>query len=111
MTDPLSITASALAVITAAVQSTNSLYSAVSRYKGRDKTLGRLQNELQDLGKILEALKQALDVETSMLELLHKPIDRCSKVCRRTFHGVFLAEVEDGYSRLGQNGIHERRYP
>jgi DNA repair ATPase RecN len=82
MADPLSITASALAVITAAVQSTKSLYDAVSRYRGRDKTLGRLQDELQDLGKILDALKQVLDAETSMLELLHGPIDRCSKVCR-----------------------------
>lgn len=82
MADPLSITASALAVITVAVQSTKSLYEAVSRYKGRDKTLGRLQDELQDLTKILDALKQVVDAEASMLELLHDPIDRCSKVCQ-----------------------------
>jgi hypothetical protein len=81
MADPLSITASALAVITAAVQSTKSLYDAASRYRGRDKTLGRLQDELQDLAKILDALKQVVDAEASMLELLHGPIDRSSIMC------------------------------
>ncbi|KAJ5413759.1 hypothetical protein N7509_000386 [Penicillium cosmopolitanum] len=76
------MTASALAVITAAVQSTKSLYGAVSRYRGRDKTLGRLQDELQDLTKILESLARVIDEEITMLELLQSPIDRCSRVCR-----------------------------
>ncbi|KAK9846806.1 hypothetical protein MYU51_000735 [Penicillium brevicompactum] len=81
MADPLSITASVLAVINAAVQSTKSLHEAVSRFKGRDKTLGRLQDELYDLTKILNSLKQVADVEASMLDLLQGPVDRCSQVC------------------------------
>lgn len=82
MADPLSITASVLAVITAAIQSTKSLNGAVSRYRGHDKTLGRLQDELQDLAKILESLERAVGDEMTMLELLQNPIDRCSKVCQ-----------------------------
>lgn len=101
MADPLSITASALAVITAAVQSTKSLYDAVSRYRGRDKTLGRLQDELQDLTKILDALKQVVDAEASMLELLHGPIDRCSKIC-----GEFEESMES-FWRKSKTGIRD----
>ncbi|KAH8802941.1 hypothetical protein F5884DRAFT_903547 [Xylogone sp. PMI_703] len=82
MADPLSIGASVLAVVTAAVQSTKSLYETVKRFKDRDKTLRRLQDELEDLANILSSLTQVITVETSMLELLQGPIDRCNQVCR-----------------------------
>jgi DNA repair ATPase RecN len=101
MPDPLSITASALAVITAAVQSTKSLYDAVSRYRGRDKTLGRLQDELQDLAKILDALKQVVDAEASMLELLHGPIERCSKMCHE------FEQSMESFWRKSKTGIRD----
>ncbi|GLA18166.1 hypothetical protein AnigIFM62618_005321 [Aspergillus niger] len=53
MSDPLSIAASVLAIITAAVQSTKSLQGTVKRFRNRDKTLRRLQNDLEDLKNIL----------------------------------------------------------
>ena len=80
--DPLSISASTLAVITAAVQSTKSLYETIKRFKDRDKTLRRLQDELEDLTNILNSVAQIIHGETSMLGLLQGPIDRCSRVCR-----------------------------
>ncbi|KAJ5547120.1 hypothetical protein N7494_004705 [Penicillium frequentans] len=82
MADPLSITASLLAVITAAVQSTKALRETIIRFKDRDKTLSRLQNELQDLVTILNSLQQVIGTEASMLALLQGPIERCSQVCR-----------------------------
>ncbi|KAJ5559595.1 TPR repeat protein [Penicillium frequentans] len=86
MADPLSITASLLAVITAAVQSTNALRATVIRFKGRDKTLARLQNELCDLvtilNAILNALEHVIDTEASMLSLLKGPVERCIHICR-----------------------------
>ncbi|KAF7172640.1 hypothetical protein CNMCM5623_004790 [Aspergillus felis] len=81
MADPLSITASVLAVISAAVQSTRSLYETVQRYKDRNKTLRRLQDELEDLINILDSLTEVTNAETSMLALLKGPIDRCSQIC------------------------------
>ncbi|GLA26493.1 hypothetical protein AnigIFM63326_003653 [Aspergillus niger] len=78
MADPLSIAASVLAVITAAVQSTKSLQGTVKRFRNRDKTLRRLQNELEDLTNILESLQQVTNNERSMLALLQGPIDRHS---------------------------------
>ncbi|BCR90185.1 uncharacterized protein ACHE_60071A [Aspergillus chevalieri] len=80
--DPLSITASVLAVVTAAVQSTRSLHETVKRFKERDKTLHRLQNELEDLANIMESLAQVINSETSMVALLQNPIKRCTQVCR-----------------------------
>ena len=81
MADPLSITASSLAVITAAAETTKSLYATVKRFKDRDKTLRRLQNEVGDLVKILESLEQAITAEDSMVILLQDPVKRCSQVC------------------------------
>lgn len=82
MVEPLSITASLLAVITAAVQSTTTLCDTITRFKDRDKTLARLHNELHDLTTILDSLKQAIDTETSMFGLLQGPIERCTQICR-----------------------------
>jgi hypothetical protein len=81
MADPLSITASSLAVITTAVETTKSLYATVKRFKDRDKTLRRLQDEIGDLAHILDSLEQAINAEASMVILLQGPVERCSAVC------------------------------
>lgn len=79
--DPLSVGVSALTVIAATITTVKSLHSTVARYKGRDKTLGRLQGGLQDLVTILNSLETAADEETPILILLKGPIQRCSHVC------------------------------
>lgn len=96
--DPLSITASVLAVVTAAVKSAKSLYETVNRYKGRDKTLRRLQDELGHLTTILDSLTQVTHADASMLALLQGPIERCAQVC-----GEFelSMEVFNGKSKTG----------
>ena len=96
--DPLSITASVLAVITAAIQSTKSLHETVKRFGECNKTLRRLQDELADLTNILNTLTQVTSVETSMLALLQGPIDRCSQVCREFEQSM---EVFSGKSKTG----------
>ena len=82
MADPLSITASVLAVLTAAIQSTNSLCATVKRYKDRDKTLNRLQQELEDLIAVLGSLKDAANSDKTVSALLQRPVNRCGQVCR-----------------------------
>ena len=82
MADPLSITASLLAVTPAAAQSTKSLYKAVKRFKERDKTLSRLQDELKDLINILGLLAQVTNAEQSILALLQGSVERCSQLCQ-----------------------------
>ena len=86
------------AVITAAVQSTKSLYETIKRFKDRNKTLRRLQDELEDLSNILNSLTQGTNAETSMLALLQGPIERCSQVCRDFEQSM---EVFIGKSKTG----------
>ncbi|KAK4247374.1 hypothetical protein C7999DRAFT_14611 [Corynascus novoguineensis] len=80
--DPLSISASILAVVTASIQSTKSLSATVKRYKDRDKTLNRLQHELDDLITVLDSLKEAADSDKAVSTLLKGPLNRCSQICR-----------------------------
>lgn len=82
MGDPLSASASVLAIATAAIQSTKSLCAAVQRYKARDKTLNRLYGELEDLVKVLSSLEQAFELEAPVWGLLKGPISRCCQTCR-----------------------------
>ncbi|KAH6621817.1 hypothetical protein C7974DRAFT_397189, partial [Boeremia exigua] len=82
MADPLSVTASVVALVTVTVQSVKSLHDTVARFKGRDKTLQRLQDELQGIITILNSLKEVVHTETSISKLLRGPIDRCSEVCQ-----------------------------
>ncbi|KAL3482906.1 hypothetical protein BJX62DRAFT_221049 [Aspergillus germanicus] len=99
MADPVSITASVLAIITAAIQSTNTLKEIVRRFKERNKTLRRLQDELEDLSKILNLLKSAVDTDASVLALLEGPVDRCSKLCREFEDSIktFAAKSKTGF--------------
>lgn len=101
MADPLSITASLLAVITAAVQSTKSLRETIIRFKDRDKTLSRLQNEIHDLVTILDSLKQVIGTEASMLALLQGPIERCSQVCYE------FEQSMDSFSQKSKTGFRD----
>lgn len=101
MADPLSIGVSVLAVVTAAIQSTTSLCAAVKRYKDRDKTLSRLQDELEDLINVLSSLKEAVDSETSILILLKGPINRCSQVCRE------FEDAMEKFSRKSKTGLRD----
>lgn len=82
MADPLTISVSTLAIITAAIKSTKSLYGTIQRFRDRDKTLRRLQDEIEDLTKILTSLTQVDTEQEAMLVLLQGPIKRCDQICR-----------------------------
>lgn len=98
MSDPLSIAASLLAVTTAAIASAKSLRDTVKRYRERNKTLGRLEDGLSELIRILDSLSKVSDTEESMLELLRSPVDRCSQVCREFEESM---KVFGGESKIG----------
>ncbi len=76
-----SIAASAVAV-TAAIQSTKSLSATVERYKDRDMTLARLQDQLEELTTALSLLSEAAGSGESISTLLEGLVERCSQVCR-----------------------------
>jgi hypothetical protein len=80
--DPLSLSASALTIIAATITTIKTLNETVGRYKGRDKTLARLQGGLNDLISILKSLEEAADDETPILAILKGPVSRCAQVSR-----------------------------
>jgi hypothetical protein len=90
--DPLSISASVLTIIAATITTIKTLNETVGRYKGRDKTLARLQDGLNGLISILMSLEEAADNETPILALLKDPIGRCAQVSR---------EFEDAMKKFG----------
>ncbi|OBT39086.1 hypothetical protein VE00_09923 [Pseudogymnoascus sp. WSF 3629] len=91
MEDPVSI----IAVVTAAIKSTKSLYETVKRFQDRQITLRRLQHELGDLANVLT---QVINAETSVMVLLQGPIDRCSQVCSEFEQSM---KVFSGNSKTG----------
>jgi hypothetical protein len=98
MADPLSITATVLAVITAAAQTTKLLHGTVQKYKGRDKNLKKLDDELKDMVNILDSLAQVKLMDAKLWELLEGPINRCSRVCCEFKESM---EVFGGKSKTG----------
>lgn len=70
----------------------------LTRFKDRNKTLRRLQDELEDLTKILDSLAQVINNEMSILALLQGPIDRCSQVCREFEQSM---KIFSGKSKTG----------
>lgn len=101
MADPLSITASVLAVITAAVASVRSLCDTVRSFQNRSITLKRLHHTLQDLVTILDSLTTVVNADASVVALLQGPIDRCQETCTefeqsmKKFHGKSKAGLLD----------------
>jgi hypothetical protein len=81
MADPLSIAASLLSVILTVIQTIKSLYDTVQQFMDCNKSLRRLQDELEELTNILFALIEVTHAETLMLALLQAPIHRYSQIC------------------------------
>ncbi|KIW00542.1 uncharacterized protein PV09_07897 [Verruconis gallopava] len=101
MTDPLSVSAAILAVITAAAQATKLLHETVESYKGRDKTLKKLDDELNDMIRILDSLAQAKDIDDKMWDLLKDPVKRCSEVCRE------FEQAMQAFGKKSKTGIRD----
>ncbi len=81
MADPLSISVSVLAVITAAIKSTKSLHATVERFKNRDSTLSRLHRTAQRSGQRAQFPRDAVESQTEILSLIEGPVKRCSDLC------------------------------
>ena len=96
--DPLSIGASVLTVIAATITTIRTLNETVGRYKGRDKTLGRLQDDLYDLISVLNSLEEAAASNSPVLALLKGPISRCAQVSREFENSM---KKFDAKSKLG----------
>lgn len=71
-----------IALLTVTIQSVKALHNTVARFKGRDRILQRLQEELQGINTVLSSLEEVAHAAASTFTLLQGPVDRCSNVCQ-----------------------------
>ena len=83
--DPISLLAGFIAIVTAALQSSHSLYEEIKSFKGYPPKVQRLIEELFALGNLLTALKAVLETAQSVddeLISLGFSIKRCGNACQ-----------------------------
>ena len=91
MTDPLSVSASIIAVVTVAYSSTKALFEAVKGIRDAPKCFQDLITDLQALQEVLHLLGARLDsggqgrpfseAQVSCLDHLASPLSACSDAC------------------------------
>ena len=81
MADPLSISSGLLAVITATIQSSKTLYQTIQSFKNHQRAIGQLLDELKSLGGVLRSLETLVRHDGSTFGPLTFPLTRCCKAC------------------------------
>lgn len=81
MTDPLSVTASLVALAGFAFQSSKSLYQAVESFKSSKRAIRELKEEVESLNGVLATLSQMAAEYDAQLTSLKLPLLRCGKTC------------------------------
>ena len=75
-------TASALvSLVTAALQSSITLYRTIKSLQNRDRLVRDLRNELQDLEYVLRTLEESITATAVDIKALERPLNRCAKAC------------------------------
>ena len=84
MTDPLSVTASVVAITTAAIESVNFLHTTISNIKNVPAALGNIRADLQAVEPILQKLLTGLDSEHFqgfLIDDTKGAIENCNAAC------------------------------
>lgn len=90
MTDPLSITASVVAITTAAIGSVKVLYTTIDDIKHVPTALGNIRSDLQAVEPVLQELRTQLEREDSQVLLIDDikgAVENCNSACS-TFRKV-----------------------
>ncbi|OBT79864.1 hypothetical protein VF21_01577 [Pseudogymnoascus sp. 05NY08] len=89
MADPLSVTASLLALVTFAAKSTQSLYQLIASFQSSQRTLRGLKEELEALNEVLQSLHATISNGKVDLTPLTLPLTRCNQACQ-DFEAIVL---------------------
>lgn len=81
MSDPLSITAGIIAIVTATIQSTSALYDTIESFKAYPKRVGELKNQLSALANVLRSLGDLAQHDDTICALLEAPLKQCCMAC------------------------------
>jgi hypothetical protein len=89
MADPLSVTASLLALVTCAAKSTLSLYQLIASFQSSQRTIRALKEELEALNEVLLSLSATISNGEVDLTALTLPLTRCNQACQE-FEAIVL---------------------
>jgi hypothetical protein len=81
MSDPLSVTAGIIAVVTAAIQATSALYDTIESFKTYPKRVRELRNQLSALANVLRSLLELAEHDDTICPLLEAPLRQCCVAC------------------------------
>ena len=84
MTDPLSITASVVAITTAAIGSVKFLHTTIGDIKDVPTALGNIRSDLQAVEPVLQELRTGLESEDSQVLLIgdiRGAVENCNSAC------------------------------
>lgn len=92
MTDPLSITAAAIAITTATIQSVKFLYTTISDIKDVPTALGDIRSDLQAVEPVLKELLTKMESKDSpvlLIDNIKGAVENCNSACstfQKTLH-------------------------
>ncbi|KAH8892569.1 hypothetical protein GQ53DRAFT_822772 [Thozetella sp. PMI_491] len=82
MADPLSVTASLIAIVGATIQTSITLYNEIQGFRNHPPAVRRLGEELDALNTVLQSLRNHVDDDDDpTLAALKRPLLQCQKEC------------------------------
>lgn len=81
MSDPLSIAAGIIAIVTATIQSTSALYHTIESFKTYPKRVAELKDQLWALTDVLKSLHELSQEDNTTCALLEAPLKQCRIAC------------------------------
>jgi hypothetical protein len=82
MGDPLSTTASAIAIVTVTIQSTTALYRIIDDFKNYPKRVSELKAQLWALINVLKSLEALVRDDATVGATLESPLRQCGRACQ-----------------------------
>lgn len=80
--ESLGVASGVVTPLTAAIQSSKSLYETIQTFRAQGRKIRDLRNELEGLFQVLESLKDVVDKDDRILSLLMLPVLHCTQACR-----------------------------
>ena len=82
MADPVSVASGVLALAVFALQSSKALYQVIQSFQSNQRVIRELSEELETLQGVLKSLERVAANNTTDLQELKLPLERCDKACR-----------------------------
>ena len=82
MSDPISLSAGVVALVTFGVQASSSLLQLIKDFKRAPSTVRQLREELEALTTVLHTLNATVEDAESDFTPLETPLYQCSKACQ-----------------------------